>query len=87
LRRRKGVFVGSGEEVAKWWRAREVPLMLAGGRLITLGARPPNGLTLVIKTRPGTKVDVSSGSVTRRGDALLVSPKGPTFRARVSGGG
>jgi hypothetical protein len=87
LGNRKGVFVGSGAEVASWWRAREVPLNRAkGGRLITLGARPPTGLTLILKTRPGTKVKVSSGSVIKRGSARLVSPSGPAFRMEIQGG-
>jgi hypothetical protein len=87
LSRRKGVFVGSGADVAKWWRAREVPLKLAeGGRLITLGARPPKGLTLILKTTAGTEVKVAYGTVRRRGDERLVSPSGPTFRLEASGG-
>ena len=91
LGRRKGLFVGSGLEVARWWRAREVPLKLAkGGRLITLGARPPKGLTLILKTRPGTKVKVSSGSASKRrirGQAeRLVTPIGPSFNLEFSGG-
>ncbi len=88
LGRRKGVFVGSGAQVAKWWRAREVPLRVAeGGKLIALGAPPPKGLTLLIKTRAGTKAKVDSGSLSRRGDALLASPSGPSFRLTISGGG
>jgi hypothetical protein len=87
LARRKGLFVGSGAEVAGWWRAREVPLKAArGGRLITLGARAPKGLTLILKTKAGTKVEVTSGSVTRRGGERLVSPSGPSFKMLISGG-
>ena len=85
---RKGVFVGSGEQIAKWWRAREVPLNVerGGGRLIiTFGARTPKGLTLVLKTKAGTKAKVASGRV-RKGGAheSLVSPSGPSFRLEVS---
>ena len=88
LGRRKDAFVGSGADVAMWWRAREVPLRLAsGGRLITLGARPPKGLTLILKTRPATKVKVSSGLVRKRGrDESLVAPAGPAFKMEISGG-
>jgi hypothetical protein len=83
---RKGIFVGSGAEVARWWRAREVPLKVArGGKLITLGARAPKGLTLILKTRPGLKVKVVSGSAVKRGDERLVSPSGRSFTLRVSG--
>jgi hypothetical protein len=88
LGRRKGIFVGSGAEVARWWRAREVPLNLAeGGRLITLGARPPKGLKLILKTSAGTKMRIASGSVSkgRRGERL-VSPSGPAFRLEIAGG-
>jgi len=91
LSRRKRLFVGSGIEVARWWRAREVPLKITkGGRLITLAGRPPKGLTLILKTRPGMKVKVSSGSVssrTIRGKPVrLVSPSGPSFRLELLGG-
>jgi len=91
LGRRKKLFVGSGLEVARWWRAREVPLKLAkGGRLITIGARPPKDLTLILKTRSGTKVKVSSGSVRRRsirGELTrLISPSGPSFKLELSEG-
>ena len=87
LGRRKGVFVGSGAEVASWWRAREVPLKAAeGGRLIVLGGRAPKGLTLVVKTGQGFKAKVESGTLAKRGDSLLASPSGPSFRLRISGG-
>jgi hypothetical protein len=92
LGRRRGLFVGSGLEVARWWRAREVPLKLVkGGKLITLGASPPKGLTLLLKTRPGTKVTVSSGSVSKRRirgqTELMVIPSGRAFKLNVAGGG
>jgi hypothetical protein len=87
LGRKKGVFVGTGADIARWWRAREVRLELAkGGRLITLGAHPPKGLTLILKTREGAKVNVISGSVRVRGGERLVSPIGPAFRLEISGG-
>jgi hypothetical protein len=87
LGRRKSVFVGSGADVARWWRAREVSLKLArGGNLITLGPRPPKGLTLILKTSAGTKVKVASGSVRKRGNALLVSPAAAGFKLELSGG-
>ncbi|HYR03960.1 MAG TPA: hypothetical protein VEO75_01115, partial [Nitrososphaerales archaeon] len=91
LGRRKKLFVGSGLEVARWWRAREVPLKLAkGGRLITIGARPPKDLTLILRTKSGTKVKVSSGSVRRRsirGELTrLISPSGPSFKLELSEG-
>ena len=89
LGRRKELFVGTGLEVARWWRAREVPLKVANDRrLITLGARVPEGLTLVLKTRPGTKVKVTSGSVRSRvrggKSERLVTPSGPAFKLEVS---
>jgi hypothetical protein len=91
LGRRKKLFVGSGLEVARWWRAREVPLKLAkGGRLITIGGRPPKDLTLILKTRSGTKVKVSSGSASKRsirGELThLISPSGPSFKLELSEG-
>jgi len=87
LGRRKGIFVGSGAEVARWWRAREVPLKVAkGGSLITLGPRPPKGLTLILKTTAGAKVKVVSGAVVKREGECLVFPSGRSFRLKVSGG-
>jgi hypothetical protein len=91
LGRRKSVFVGNGLEVARWWRARKAPLRLSsGGRLITLGGRSPKGLTLILKTRPGTKLKVRSASVSSRvlrGQAeRLVSPTGPSFKLELSAG-
>lgn len=83
LRRRNGLFVGSGADVSKWWRAREVPLNAKGGRLITLGGRPPKGLTLILKARAGAKVRVSSGVVRRRGKDTLVSPSTRAFKLEV----
>jgi hypothetical protein len=85
LGRRKGIFVGSGAEVARWWRAREVPLKLTRKGLITLGGSPPKGLTLILKTRAGAKLKVASGSITRRGSERLVSPSGRSFKLQVSG--
>jgi hypothetical protein len=91
LGRRKSVFVGNGLEVARWWRARKAPLRLSsGGRLITIGGRSPKGLTLILKTKPGTKVKVRSASVSSRilrGQAeRLVSPTGPSFKLELSAG-
>jgi len=86
LGRRRGVFVGSGAEVARWWRAREVPVRAAErGGPVTLGGRPPGGLTLILKTRAGAKARVTSGSVARRKGELRVSPSGSSFRLQVSG--
>ncbi len=85
LGRRKGIFVGSGADIARWWRAREVPLKVTEGGEITLGARPPKGLALLVKTRAGSKVEVASGSVAKKGGGLLISPSGPSFKMRVSG--
>ena len=86
LARRKGLFVGSGEEVARWWRAREIPLRLAeGGGTVTLRGRPPEGLTLVVKAREGAKARVTSGAVLRRRGEMLVLPSGRSFKLQVSG--
>ncbi len=91
LGRKRRLFVGSGLEVARWWRAREVTLKLAsGGRVLRFGAPPPKGLTLILKTRPETRVKVTSGSVAKRSVGgrlmLLVTPSGPSFKLELSGG-
>jgi hypothetical protein len=81
--KRKGCFVGSGLEVANWWRARGVPLVRSGS-LITLGGPPPKGLVLIVKARDGLKVTASSASVTRSGTDYLVSPADSSFRMEVA---
>ena len=82
--RMRGVFVGSGEEVAAWWRARKVLLSVQGDKLITLGSNPPPGLTLVVKVRPGTRLHVTSGKRRTRGEETLVSPSGRGFKVEVA---
>jgi hypothetical protein len=88
LARRKGVFVSSGAGVTKWWRAREAPLEVGeGGRLITLGGKPPDGLTLILKTAEGTGAKVTAGATRRQSGSLLIAPAGAGFRVEVSGAG
>lgn len=88
LGRRREIFVGSGAEVANWWRAREVQLVAAeAGGLITLGGRPPKGLTLILKTKTGVKAEMRSGSVVKRRGELLVTPSDGSFKLKVSGAG
>jgi hypothetical protein len=85
---RRRAFVGSGADVARWWRAREVPLRVAeGGRLVTLGGRPPKGFTLIVRAKAGAKTKVTSGSVVKRDGELLVSPSGRSFKLQASGAG
>ncbi|HUH99695.1 MAG TPA: hypothetical protein VLY65_01505 [Nitrososphaerales archaeon] len=87
LGRRKDVFVGSGRQVADWWRAREVPLKPSGdGMTVTLGGRLPKGLALVVKTRGGVKAKVTSGRLEKRGAHTLVHPSGAGFRLTFRGG-
>ena len=58
---RSGAFVGSGAEIANWWRAREVPLEVGkDGKLITLGGAAPKGLVIQLKTEERAKVISSS---------------------------
>jgi hypothetical protein len=89
LARRKHVFVGSGADIARWWRAREVPLMVDRiGRQVSLGGLSPEGLTLRLRTREGTRVKVTDGSIAMSAaaaDERLVSPSGPAFRLEVLG--
>jgi hypothetical protein len=78
----RGCFVGSGAEIAHWWRVRAVPLV-RDGKLIRLGADPPKDLVMRLDVEEGRKVEVRSGSVegdrprwvrpTARGFAIEVS--------------
>ncbi len=85
-----GAFVGSGAEVAGWWRAREVPLEARGGKLITLGGAPPEGLVVQLKVEAGVRVRRAAGSLRskregRRFHEHEVSPSGGAFRLELPG--
>ncbi|MDG7030579.1 MAG: hypothetical protein JRN64_02585 [Nitrososphaerota archaeon] len=60
-RMRKRCFVGSGADISRWWKGREVALK-ATGSLITLGSRPPRGLTLSLGVKKGLRIKVIRGS-------------------------
>ena len=82
-------FVGSGADVARWWRGREVALR-ATGNLITLGSPPPKGLTLSLGVRKGLKVRVTNGSIRmvrgakgEQSDRYRVIPTDRAFRLEV----
>ncbi len=89
IQRRK-CFVGSGADISRWWRAREVPLNVSeDGRLITLGGPTPKGLVIQLKAEVGTKVKAPSASLSRRKSREglhehAVSPRGPSFRLELS---
>lgn len=86
LSKRKDIFIATSLEIARWWRSREVPMTIDGEGTVRLAGRPPKGLTLILKTRSRMKVSVASGSLARTSrDGLLVSPKGRSFRLRISG--
>ncbi len=87
---RNRCFVGSGAEVSRWWRAREVPLKVSeDGKLITLGGAPPKGLVIQLKAEAGVKLKIPSASVSkskRRGGfhEHSVSPTGSSFKLELS---
>lgn len=86
--RGSGAFVGSGQEVERWWRAREVPLEAKGGKLITLGGAPPAGLVVQLKVEAGMKVKPPGGSrhrslQGRRYHEHEISPAGRAFRLEL----
>jgi hypothetical protein len=90
IRRRK-CFVGSGAEISRWWRAREVPLKVAkDGKLITLGGAPPKGLVIQLKTEVGgTRVRATSAAVSRRRSKdgfheYALFPSGSSFELELS---
>jgi hypothetical protein len=88
--RRSGCFVGSGAEIARWWRAREVPLKVTrDGKLITLGGPPPVGLVILLSAKAGTKVRAASAFVSKRkgGNGLhefAISPLTSSFELELS---
>lgn len=87
LGRRRDLFVGSGEQLAEWWLAREVPLVLAArGRAVRFDGRLPRGLTLVVKTGPRVRAKVTAGRLIARGGETLVSPSGAGFKLEFTGG-
>ncbi|MDA4116827.1 MAG: hypothetical protein OK455_00590 [Thaumarchaeota archaeon] len=86
---KRGCFVGSGAEIARWWRAREVPLKVSNdGKLITLLGAPPKGLVIQLKESGDTKAEASSAIVSkgRGSDGLTqeISPIDSSFKLERS---
>jgi len=79
----RGCFVGSGAEVARWWRARSVPV-IRDGKLIRLGGDPPRDMVLSLDLAEGLAAHVESGSVDGQGRTLLVRPEARWFKMEVS---
>jgi len=79
----RGCFVGSGAEVARWWRARAVPL-IKDGKLIRLGGDPPKDLVLRLDLAEGREPRVESGSVEGSGPSRLVKTAGRGLRIEVA---
>jgi hypothetical protein len=79
----RGCFVGSGAEVARWWRARSVPVV-RDGKLIRLGGDPPKDLVLRLDLAEGREPRVDSGSVEGQGRSRLVRPVGRGLRMEVA---
>jgi hypothetical protein len=83
-----GAFVGSGAEVSRWWRAREVPLKVSkDGKKIQLAGPAPEGLVLQLKVEAGSKVKLPP-SVSRKVKGKTheheIVPKGPSFALELS---
>ncbi len=88
--RKSGAFVGSGAEIARWWRAREVPLEAGkDGKLITLGGPPPKGLVIQLKVEAGREVRAPSARHRKRSRGGYheheLLPLGPSFRLELRG--
>ncbi len=80
---RRGCYVGSGAEVAGWWRERSLPL-LKEGKAIRFSGEPPSELVLRLNVAEGRTPRVSSGTLTRSGEEILVRPQGANFRLEVT---
>ena len=76
--KRKGCYVATGAQIARWWRARSLPLVRKGN-LISSGEVPPAGLVLKIRVADGVVPKVSGGSLEPSGDG--------EYLARVGGQG
>jgi hypothetical protein len=79
---KSGSFVGSGAEIARWWRERSLPLVKKG-KVVTLAGQPPHELVLRLATAEGRTPRVTSGSLERRGDEYLIRAHGPQFTLEV----
>ncbi len=80
--RKRGCFVGSGAEIAHWWRVRSVPV-LRDGKLIRLGGDPPKDLVMRLDVTEGRKFEVRTGSV-QHDDRRWIKPEGRGFQVEVS---
>ncbi len=78
----RGCFVGSGAEIAHWWRVRTVPVV-RDGKLIRLGGDPPKDLVMRLDVAEGRRVDIRSGSVEGQGPRW-VRPTDRSFAVEVS---
>lgn len=79
---RETSFISSGEVVSRWWRGREVPL-LVDGNTIRLGGRPPEKLVLRFFSRDERALRVEGGSLERRGEATFIRADSEVFRTEV----
>lgn len=80
--KKRGCYVGSGAEVAHWWRVRSVPV-IRDDKLIRLGGDPPKDLVLRLDVAEGRRFDIRSGSG-QPDDPRWIRPESRDFRVEVS---
>lgn len=78
----RGCYVGSGAQVARWWKQRAVPLV-RDGKLIRLAGPIPRELVLELTLAEGRSPVVRSGAIGARQDSYAVRPTGKDFQLEV----
>jgi hypothetical protein len=78
----KGCHVATAVGVARWWEAREVPLIVDGGTYRFLG-NPPAGLRLELEIKEGLKPKVTGGSVEMKGGRVFAEAASADFKLEI----
>jgi peptidoglycan/xylan/chitin deacetylase (PgdA/CDA1 family) len=76
-----GCYVGSGDEIAAWWRSRAGPMLREGSVLRMENC--PGGLTLRFKTKEERKLSVQGGKAETRANEAIIRVDPGNFRMEV----
>jgi peptidoglycan/xylan/chitin deacetylase (PgdA/CDA1 family) len=75
-------FIASGEEISRWWRGREVPLVVEGNK-VSIPESPPQGLVLRFVSQNERTLRVAGGAVERGSNGTLVRVESGGFKMEV----
>jgi hypothetical protein len=76
-----GCFIGSGDDIADWWRARAGPMLQDGSEVRMENC--PGGLVLRFKAKEERKLSVVGGKAETAGNEALIKVDSDNFRIKV----